>query len=347
MDYTASTHPDVHPPGVRPPRHHPWRISLLLALAIAACGLLAVRAEPRPVAAANAVIALDMDPSTPGIQNRATYDLGTESIQVDVVVVDAQAIGAWEIYLSFDITMLEYLYWSQGPFLGSTGRNTQCFQVITENTLRFGCTSTGIEPPGPSGTGVLASMFFRPKFAGGTCFSVLIVETAEVLGHALPTTSQTGCVVIVPNTPTPTSSPTFTPTPTSTFTPTFTPTPTKTVTPTPTRTTVTSTETPGTTSTPSSATRTPVRGTPTTPPRTPSPESTVLAGTPPPGGSPTVVSTVIGGGQRPPGQFPPTGGAGGFSPTSENWLLTALSLVIGILLVVLVRRTVFDSNDRL
>lgn len=343
MDYTASTHPNVHPPGSRMSR-----IALLLAFAVAVCAMFGVYETPRTATAANAVIALDMDPSTPGIQNTANYGLGTEAIQVDIVVIGAEAIGAWEIYLSFDVTMLEFLYWGQGPFLASTGRTTQCFQVITENTLRLGCTSTGIEPPGPSGDGLLGSIFFRPKFAGGTCFSVLIVETAEVLGHALPTTSQTGCVVIVPNTPTPTGTPTFTPTPTSTFTPTPTLTPTKTPTPspTPTGTTVPSTTTPRATSTAPPATTTPARGTPTTPPRTPSPVSTVMGGTPGPDGSPSPVNTVLSGGQRPPGQFPPTGGAGGFGPSSENWLLTALSLIIGILIVVLVRRTVFDGNDR-
>lgn len=344
MDYTASTHPNVHPPGRRL-----WGAAAVLVLAATACVLLAVHATTRPAEAANAVIALDMDPSTPGIQNTANYDEGTDAIQIDIVVQNANAIGAWEIYLSYDITALEYLYWSQGPFLGSTGRTTQCFQVITENTLRLGCTSTGIEPPGPSGDGVLASMFFRPRFSGGTCFSVLLVETAEVLGHALPTTSQTGCVIIIPHTATPTPTLTSTPTPTATFTPTPTTTSTKTPThtPTPTKTSVSSTATPDLTSTPSSSTRTPVRGTPTTPPRTPSPISTVLGSTPAPSTSPTVVSTVIGGGQRPPGQFPPTGGNGGFDPTSESWLITALSLVIGILLVVLVRRTVFDDNERI
>lgn len=344
MDYTASTHPNVHPPGKRP-----WRTISLIALGIALCVLLAVHATPRDAQAAAAVIALDMDPSTPGIQNTATYPAGAESIQVDAVVVNANAIGAWEFYLSYDITALEFLYWSQGPFLASTGRPTQCFQVITENTLRLGCTSTGIEPPGPSGEGVIASMYFRPRFSGGTCFSMLLVETAEVLGHALPTTSQTGCLIITPNTPTPTATPTHTHTPTPTFTPTPTQTQTKTPThtPTQTRTAVPGTATPSpNTSTPSSSTQTPVRGTPTTPARTPSPVSTVLGSTPGPNTSPTVVSTVIGGGQRPPGQFPPAGGNGALNAASDNWLITAMSLVIGILLVVLVRRTIFDGDDR-
>ena len=351
MDYTASTHPNVRPPERRPRWRHPLRIAMVVALAVGACAALYFHASPRPADAANAVIALDMDPSTPGIQNTANYDEGTDSIQIDIVVLNANAIGAWEIYLSYDVTALEFLYWGQGPFLSSTGRATQCFQVITENTLRLGCTSTGIEPPGPSGDGVLASMYFRPRFSGGTCFSVLLVETAEVLGHALPTTSQTGCLIIIPHTATPTPTPTFTPTPTSTSSVTPTPTPTKTMTPTPTptRTTVPSSATPDSTSTPDSGTRTPVRGTPTTPPRTPSPVSTVLGATPVPSApaSPTVISTVIGGGQRPPGQFPPTGGAGGFDPTSENGLITILSLIIGILLIVLVRRTIFDSSDRI
>ncbi len=341
MEYTASTHPNV-----RPPAKGLLRTVALVVLALSASMLVVVhRADDRAEAAGGAVIALDMDPATPGIQNTANYPAGIGVIQVDAVVVNANAIGAWEFYLSFDVTALEFLYWGPGPFLMSTGRPVTCFQVITENTLRLGCTSTGFTPDGPSGDGVIAHMYFRPRFAGGTCFSMLLVETAEVLGHALPTTSQTGCLIVVPHTPTPTPTPTQTSTATATFT--STPTATATRTPTPSSTVQTTqtpadTPTPGSTKTPSTATKTPVRTTPT-PSGSPTPFSTVLGSTPTPG-IPTAVVTVIGG-PRPPGQFPSAGGNGSFAAGGESWLITAMSLIIGVLLVVLVRRTVFDHDD--
>ena len=346
MDYTASTHPYVHPPGRRVAR-----VAMLLsAMLVVSLIFAALASRHTSEAAGSAIIALDMDPSTPGIQASASYPEGAASIQVDAVVVNANAIGAWEFYLSFDVTMLEYLYWTPGPFLGSTGRPTQCFQVVTENTLRLGCTSTGITPDGPSGDGVIASMFFRPKFPGGTCFSMLLVETAEVLGHPLPTTSQTGCVIINRNTPTPTLTPTSTATATATFTHTPTNTPTRTPTPTATATS-TITHTPVTTTATAQASRTP-GATQTAPRGTPSvqssvtPVSTVLAGTPGPK-TPTVISTVIGGGRTPggPGDLPRAGGSDGLVPSRENGVITALSLIIGILLVVLVRRTILGRED--
>jgi len=51
---------------------------------------------------------------------------------------------------------------TEGPFLGSTGRSVLCPTPIAgENSLPFGCASTGSEP-GPSGSGVLAHIEMDP-----------------------------------------------------------------------------------------------------------------------------------------------------------------------------------------
>ncbi|MGD0765618.1 MAG: hypothetical protein ABR978_04870, partial [Dehalococcoidia bacterium] len=51
---------------------------------------------------------------------------------------------------------------TEGPFLASTGRHTECHQEQTDNWLRFGCTSTGSEP-GPTGSGILAYLTLTPN----------------------------------------------------------------------------------------------------------------------------------------------------------------------------------------
>jgi len=151
-------------------------------------------------AVSSARMSIDVDPATPGIQNVITYPAGTELIQVDVAIQDADKIGAFEFEMFFSNVLLEFRGWSAGPFLGSTGREVTCHQIISENSLRLGCTTTGPAPPeGPSGDGVLARLEFAPRFVGGSCLLLLLVETAAVFGDPLPTTSQGGCLTIAPN----------------------------------------------------------------------------------------------------------------------------------------------------
>jgi hypothetical protein len=311
--------------------------ALAVALCCVAIGF--ARGGAGAHAAGTALIALDMDPSTPGIQNSASYIEGTDPITIDVVVQNADEIGAFEFKIYFDIEALEYLSYSAGPFLGSTGRPISCIPILSENTLRLGCTSTGISPPGPSGDGVLASLYFRARHAGTTCISMLLVETATVLGHPLPTIGEGGCLTIVPFTPTPTATntPTSTATATATATRTATPTPTATRTRTPTPTTTTTTVSASVTpanSTATPGTRTPVRTT-TAGAGSPTPFSTVL------GATPERTSTVESG--TPPGGLPRTGGRGPLSPPQGSWVIPVMSFVIGVLTVLLVRQAFFDE----
>lgn len=319
----------------------PLRLALVLPMIAFAVGAEA-RTPDAARAAPVATISLDMDPATPGVQSSVSYNEGVDQIAVDVYVQDATAIGAFEFWVSFDVTMLEYLGWSTGPFLGSTGRPVTCQKIITENTVRIGCNTSGPPPPdGPSGEGVLGTLFFRPRFGGESCISMLLVETAEVFGHPIPTVGRGGCTTLVPNTPTPTATWTPTNTPTPTPTPTYTATPTRTATPTKTSTTVPATATPTptagrATSTPHAATSTPKPATATA---TPPLVLTVLGSTPTP--SQTPVSTVVAG--APPSQFPGAG-AGRFTNSRNDWVITAMSLAIGVLLVLLLRRTFFDDD---
>jgi len=85
----------------------------------------------------------------------------------------------------------------EGPFLGSTGRETNCTTMATEHSLRFGCVSTGSEP-GPSGSGVLAyievepdpELALRPTARNGFSMNLLNsrldAELADEMGNPIP-----------------------------------------------------------------------------------------------------------------------------------------------------------------
>jgi hypothetical protein len=80
----------------------------------------------------------------------------------------------------------------------------------------------------------------------------------------------------------------------------------------------------------------------TTPGRTPTSESTREATERSP--EPTRVDTVLPGTRRP-GSLPPTG-SGGLSTMDWGWLISFVSLTVGILLVLLLRETIFGESNR-
>jgi hypothetical protein len=76
-------------------------------------------------------------------------------------IPDGVGLGAFEFQLYFSKQVVDVGV-AEGPFLGSTGRETDCFEIDEENGIRFGCVSTGGEP-GPGGSGVVAYMTVRPQ----------------------------------------------------------------------------------------------------------------------------------------------------------------------------------------
>ena len=188
-----------------------------------------------------AMIVVDMDPGTSGIQTSMSYPASTTDIYVDFVVLNAdpEGIGAFEFEIAVPFG-LRYVSYAVGPFLGSTGRPVQCQQIpeIPESRVRIGCATIGLSPPGPGGDGLLATLRFAVVVPHDVCLYFLLVETANVEGTPLLTGDQSGCLTYIPSTPTPTATPTETPTATATPPPTNTPVPSLTAVRTTTRTVV-------------------------------------------------------------------------------------------------------------
>ena len=104
-------------------------------------------------------------------------------------------LGSFEfvVYYSRQVINLSV---REGPFLGSTGRDTTCWTLAGESWVRFGCVSSGSEP-GPHGSGVLAyldvepnpDLKLRPTLRNGISLTILNsardAELADELGQPI------------------------------------------------------------------------------------------------------------------------------------------------------------------
>ena len=210
----------------------------LLVAVVAVC-VAATAGHVRRAAAANPVIAVDTNVFSGGVQPDGVYAAGGD-VWIQTFVMNAEPTGAFEFTLSFDSGVLQFLSWSEGGFLGSTGLATACTPNITQHAVNIGCNTVGpLHAAGPSGNGALIVLRFQAKFNARTCFVLTAVETATTDGNPIPTSSQDGCVtadtLLVPPTatwtPAPPAAPTATltpvpPPPTATWTPAPAPTPT-------------------------------------------------------------------------------------------------------------------------
>ncbi|MGD0114933.1 MAG: hypothetical protein ABSC13_02870 [Dehalococcoidia bacterium] len=109
-------------------------------------------------------------------------------LSVDVAASENIPTGGFEftVYYDRDIVTLSA---AEGPYLSSTGRQTQCQQIVTETSIRMGCTSTGSQP-GPTGAGTVAyltltpNVTIRPTLGNGiqTTIALTAAELSDDLG---------------------------------------------------------------------------------------------------------------------------------------------------------------------
>jgi hypothetical protein len=143
---------------------------------------------------------VDADPRVPGVQANADLPLFATDTSTDVVVQTTSLMGGFEFDIVYDNDVLQYLGWTRGPFLGSTGRTVNCHEIIHERDVRIGCTTDGPPPPpGVTGSGVVATLHMRPLAIGETCLLLLIAGTSEVTGDAITTSGQDACLRLTPD----------------------------------------------------------------------------------------------------------------------------------------------------
>ncbi|MBI5285756.1 MAG: hypothetical protein HY874_11760 [Chloroflexi bacterium] len=112
------------------------------------------------VSPASRNVALDADPFT-----------------IDIAVSNVQNLASYELTLTFDRNVLEYLGVLEKRFLQSTGRTQQCTTpgaaaaVNQDGALTMGCTTLGLiqndsGTPGPTGSAALVTLGFKPRGLG-------------------------------------------------------------------------------------------------------------------------------------------------------------------------------------
>lgn len=130
---------------------------------------------------------------------------------LDITVDSVSNLGSYEWLLTFDPAVVEFVSVFNGPFLGSTGRTVFCPGAILDTgSVRFGCSTTGATPPGPSGSGVLSTVTFSALAEGSSVLDLVWAQLSDPLAEDIPTAIQDGSVTVEPA-PTPTSTPTATP----------------------------------------------------------------------------------------------------------------------------------------
>jgi hypothetical protein len=155
-----------------------------------------------------------------------------DPVSLQIAVDNVTNLGAFQLDLEFNDTLLTPVSITVGPFLGSTGRSVFCLSSLITNSVQLACSTLGSALAGPDGNGVigLVTLQARDLVAGISPLHLGSVSLADVRGGQIPVAlvQDGSAVVLGPPTPTftrtptatvPTSTPTDTPTATSTPTP--------------------------------------------------------------------------------------------------------------------------------
>ena len=147
-----------------------------------------------------------------------TVDISDGNFTVDIVIEDVSNLGSFEFKVKIDPAIIRLVGVEEGPFLGSTERQTHCqspiyLQPVTgaaADTLDFGCATTGRDIAAPSGSGTLATVTFAPR-RNGTSLIALIASNevdkgtglTDTLSNAITVASSGGEVTVVGSGPEP------------------------------------------------------------------------------------------------------------------------------------------------
>jgi hypothetical protein len=118
-------------------------------------------------------------------------------VAVDVLVDDVSNLGAYRVTLSFDPALLTSVSVANGPFLESTDRDVSCLEpTLDEKSVVLACLSKGPKPPGPSGSGHLATITLASTCESGTSALELSTTLLEPLSNHIPNRAEDGTVTI-------------------------------------------------------------------------------------------------------------------------------------------------------
>jgi hypothetical protein len=121
-----------------------------------------------------------------------------DTVTIPIVVDDVTNLGAFEFQVSFDATILRAEKAEPGPFLGSSGRQVHCLEPsIGENLVRLVCVTLGATPAGPDGSGVLATLEFKPVGAGTSPLRFERLVFTDPPAKLISTQARDGSIAVV------------------------------------------------------------------------------------------------------------------------------------------------------
>ena len=131
------------------------------------------------------------------VQAPESVEVSEEPVQVDVFVENSPGLGGFQFVVTYDPDLFDYDRSERGPFLGSTGRELICNDPQPDTgAVRFACGSLGAEPAGPEGSGVLYSVYLRPKATGETTIGLSRALLATIEGNPITSTTADAPVVV-------------------------------------------------------------------------------------------------------------------------------------------------------
>lgn len=93
---------------------------------------------------------------------------GDDPITLTVTTENVENLAAFQFILLYDDSIFSYESYQKGEFLGSTEREVVCNEVSDAGAFKLNCVSFRPTPPGPNGSGVLATIVLKPKGSGET-----------------------------------------------------------------------------------------------------------------------------------------------------------------------------------
>jgi hypothetical protein len=123
-----------------------------------------------------------------------TIDVGDEAV-VDIQIVEVSDLYGFQLDLTYDSSILEYVSWSPGPFLGGSifwiPPDTSTPGVI--KSIAAARTTPGVTV---SGTGTLITVTFRAIAGGSSTISIENLKLADDEAHEISSTAQDGGVEV-------------------------------------------------------------------------------------------------------------------------------------------------------
>ena len=127
-----------------------------------------------------------------------TAQLSEGSFTADVAIADVTNLGSFQFVLTFSPDSVHVEGAELGDFLESTGRGTLPVGPDINNdtgTVAFGAGSYGT-PPGPDGSGVLATISFSPQAEGESNLHLQNVQVTDTVPNPISVDLQDGSITV-------------------------------------------------------------------------------------------------------------------------------------------------------